>query len=550
MPTSAREWLVRTRNREVFGPFSQRELLEELQKNTFTADDEIASSAGQWISAQTLLHREVDEVTRTQTRNQTFSQSITVDNPGTEPAPKVEELTPTPESPAAFPKRAEPKAPKPSRAPLFLTAVLSALFVTILFLAIKETPSSRQSVIPANTPNYIEGESPFVKEIYRLIQAGESQVALKKLTAYHEKQPAKDDLEYLIPYSALLITEGESPSRAKKFLEQVISAQVSPALKSRAHHWLGYLALSDEDGDMGENHFLEALQLNPKDPAARFNLGRAYLKQRRYSQALDYLQLAELEVPELWLVHLFKGRAKNALGNTEEARSSFKIAIQSSPERWITYIYFATFLKLNNEWDQARQTLRKMLTQDPRYELQSPPPFGFYQEKVDYEQYLKIFAEVMERYPGEEKELGKLYLTYLLGHANGSPALVGKQIERMAERDSLFGRVLALQVLIDRDARAEEIKSLFVKLPPNLNDFGYYAYVLRGDAKLRLGLVGEAQKDFERALLLEPKSAVAHWAYANLLKRLNRKNDAHSELRSLLSVHPTYIPGLLSNHEF
>jgi tetratricopeptide (TPR) repeat protein len=206
----------------------------------------------------------------------------------------------------------------------------------------------------------------------------------------------------------LLITEGESPLRAKKLLEQVLRVPQTPELKSRAHHWLGYLLLSQDEGDMGEGHFLEALQLNPKDAAARFNLGRAYLKQEKFSQALDYLQLAELEMPNLWLIHIYKGWARMALGNKEEAKSSFKTAIQASKDRWMTYIYYSIFLLRFEEYDEAKATLKQMLTYDPNYELNSPPPMEYFQSKVNYNDYLTAYNKVMEKGTSDEREMGQL----------------------------------------------------------------------------------------------------------------------------------------------
>src|SRR5947209_7590075 len=76
MSTPAKEWLVRTRTGEVFGPFTQKELFEELRKQTFSLEDEIAPSKGFWISAQTLQNHETEEFTLTHTRNQTVTSSV------------------------------------------------------------------------------------------------------------------------------------------------------------------------------------------------------------------------------------------------------------------------------------------------------------------------------------------------------------------------------------------------------------------------------------------------------------------------------------------
>jgi len=567
MENELKDWLVRTRSGEIIGPYSQRELLDELKKRTFTPDDEIAQSRGMWISAQTLTGHEPDEFTLTHTRNQTVTKSIhqtsTLSLSSSENTP-----TPTDSNPgfhavgnlalqAPFPPRQETVlAPHPNRpgkshskfAPLILSAfVVGALWFLVTSLKPREkgvvSPPNQALQNANNTPR--ESDSPFVRQIYSLITAGEPKEALKLLTQYHEKHQAKGDLEYLVPYAALLITEGDSPSRGRKYLEQVLSSHASQYLKSRAHHWLGYFFLSEGEGDMGESHFLEALQLNPKDPAARFNLGRAYLKQKKYSQALDYLNLAELEVPDLWLVHIYKGRAKAAMGNIDEARTAFKKAVESSPDRWITYLYYAVFLNAIKENDTAQIIIKKMLTRDPQYEPNSPPPWGFYEEKVPYSEYIDTYEDIMASVVGEDREIGKLYINYLM-NTTGNEA---KRIEAIAEKSNIVGKVLALKVALDRDAPLEIIKTAAARLPSSLKEFGYYAYVLRGDARTRLSQFNEALTDLQSAMALEPQSAVARWAYAVLLKKSGRDTDAQSEIKSLLTYHPNYIPAIVSTHE-
>jgi tetratricopeptide (TPR) repeat protein len=393
----------------------------------------------------------------------------------------------------------------------------------------------------------VEGESPFVRQIYTLIHAGGAQAALKQLAQYHEKHLSKGDVEYLIPYGALLITEGESPSRGKKFLEQVLAGPSTPQMKSRAHHWLGYLLLSQEQGDMGEGHFLEALQLNPKDAAARFNLGRAYLKQEKYPQAFDYFALAELEMPELWLVHIYKGRAKAAIQHSDEAQLSFRAAVKASPDRWLSYIYYSFFQRGMHDTDGAQATLRKMLTRDPHFEVQCPAPWGFYQEKVNYAEYLAAFTAVMEKAAGEERVLGRLYLGALLNGPNSADA---KKLEMAGATGGLLAKMLSLKASLDRDASLEDIKVAVARLPSNLSELGPYAYVLRGVGKERLGTYPDAKADFEQALQLEPLSAIARFELATLLRRTQHSGDADSEIKNLLLYHPGYIPAIVPSQNF
>lgn len=574
MTKEPKTWLVRTRVGEILGPYSQRELLEELQKKAFSSTDEIAPSLGYWISAQTLLNRESDEFTRTSTRNTAITRSTEssvhlsqntntpVPEPQRQPQLDIEGLPPPPEfirPPMEPPLR---RMPAPVTAPRANTKwipliggllVVAGLWGLASHLKPKPGVGTGQTTprLPDNkdTTVTVGSESRFIRDVFGMIHAGQTATALSRLATYHEKMASPNEVEYLIPYAALLITEGVSPSRAKKLLQKVLStSQASSELKARAHHWLGYLALSQDEKDWGESHFLDSLQLNPKDAATRFNLARSYMKQGKFRLALDCLQVAELEMPNLWLIHMYKGRTRTEIGALEEAAVDFKKAINQSRDRWITYLYQALFLIKREDQDGARRMMRAMLTRDPNFELQNPPPFGFYQEKVSYAEYLNSFNHVMQSAPGEDRELGRLYLSYLM---NGATSDEAKRIETVAERGGgLMAKVFALKVVLDRESTPEEIKRVLARLPQHLSEFGYYAHVLRGEARMRTGDMEGAQADFSQALLLEPQSAISHFAYATLLKRTGRDGQAKEKINSLLGYHPDYIPAIVFQQNF
>jgi tetratricopeptide (TPR) repeat protein len=561
---NSREWLVRTRSGEILGPYNTLELAEGLRRRTFTVEDEIAPSRGHWVSAQGLSNRDIDEITRTSTRSEAASlHDRSADH---------EELTPTPDigappvgsplanqgAPVSPPKAAPaahsstspaiPKPPRPFALVVLAIGVILGLWIFVLSLRPSKNAKNENNNSATSAMTDPGTKSPIVREAYELIHAGKNGEALKKLTEYHTRGPAKDDLDYLIPYAALLIQENESGSRAKKLLEGVLdSPAATPQLKARAHHWLGYLLLSNEEGDMGESHFLEALELNPKDPATRFDIGRSYLKQEKHQQALDYLQLAELEAPDLWIIHIYKGRARFALGHLEEARNSFRSAIDKAPERWMGYIYYGLFLSGAKENDEAQSVIRRMLTRDPSYEVNAPIPFGFYQERVDYGEYLEVYSRIMERSSSDLKEFGKLYINYL---AHGPSGSEGKRLDVLAEKGSLAAKIVSLKVALDRELPNEDLHKVVQRAGSNLDNFGYYGYVLRGQVKTRLGDISGASADFEKALLLEPKAAISHWALANLLKKDHRDAEARDEIQRLLSYHPNYIPAIVALPNF
>lgn len=567
MQINQKDWLVRTKSRNILGPFTQRELYQELERNSFGPEDEIANAGKAWISASTLFNHDFDEVTRTSAQQNTGTlklekQSEETVTPSPTPTPTLtpveiyREVQPlsareklnqrwAPQSPPA------PAFPQPSsvpprsfhrRAPL-LTAVFLILVVGLIIqMSLRKTTSTPVAVV---TKLGSQSETPFVRTVYDLIARNEMDKALEQLTRYHQTNPK--DLDYLIPYAGLLILENQSHEQARLQLDKVLTSSVGNGLKAKAHLWYGYSLLANEEDDLGESHFLEALQLSPNDPAARFNLGRTYIKQQKYAHALDYLQLAEVEVPDLWLIHIYKGRAKVALGRIDEARASFRLAIESSPDRWLSYIYYSLFLLGSKDTMESRLTLRTMLTRDPLFEFYSPAPWGFFQEEVDYREYLSAFSKVMSQARSDEQELGKTFISFLL---NGNGPVENARLQTLSEHGGLLAKVLGLEALLKSEPKPEDLRRALVRLSGNLSEFGPYAYVVRAETKIRLGLLAEAQQDLSSALLAEPKSAAARLLQYKLYKIQNRKEDAFREIQTILSYHPNYIPAIKATEEF
>ncbi|NDC24324.1 MAG: hypothetical protein EBZ49_09375, partial [Proteobacteria bacterium] len=555
----------RTKSGHILGPYTQRELYQELQRQQFQAQDEISQAGKAWISANALLNHDFDEVTRTSAQQSTgtlkldqhWDESLT---PSPTPTPSLTPVETYREvRPLASREPVKPNwnsssegvvnrnaIPHPKitqrRAPILTAVFLAVVLGLIIQMSLRRVDTTPAAVITKLSSN---SEAPFVRDVYDLIARNETEKALEQLNRHHQTNPK--ELEYLIPYAALLILENQNYDQARLHLDKVLTSSVGNALKAKAHLWYGYSLLATSEDDLGESHFLEALQLNPNDPAARFNLGRTYIKQQKYAHALDYLQLAEVEVPDLWLIHIYKGRAKVALGRFDEARTSFRLAIESSPDRWLSYVYYGLFLLNSRDPIEARLTMRTMLTRDPLFEVYSPAPWGFFQEEVDYREYLSNFLKVMTQHRNDEQELGKTFISFLM---NGNGPVETVRLQTLAEKGSLMAKVLSLEALLKTEPKSEDLRRALVRLGGSLVEFGPYAYVVRAEAKIRLGLFVEAQQDLQSALLSEPKSAAARLLQAKLFKIQNRKSDADREIQTLLSYHPNYIPAIKMAHDF
>ncbi|MBI1860804.1 MAG: tetratricopeptide repeat protein [Deltaproteobacteria bacterium] len=527
-PKHNRLWLVRTRSGEILGPFDQAELKDHLDRDLFDPMDEIAPSNAPWMKADVLLTTD-EEVTRTSTRNQTVTQTTqTIDTAMAHVRPSLPEPKLVPPTPMSIQTLQSKVAP-------FIMGSLLILGIWSLIMQSHNVGSRERRIRSENRAG-----SEFLATIYSLINRGETTIALNILTKHHSDAKPTDYPAYIIPMAAVLITHSQNLGLAKKLLTQVLSEDHPATIKAPVHRWLGFLMLSQGEGDMGENHFLEALQLDPKDAAARFNLGRAYLKQERFIQSLDYLQLAELELPDLWIVHIYKGRARSELGHYQQAEQSFRKAVELDPDRWVSYIYYALFAASRQDTALAQTILRQMILRDPSYEQLSPPPWGFFHEKTNPLEYLSVYTHLMNGASHPERILGRHLIQGLSGGGAES-----KGVRELASHGNRFAQL----VLLREDLASGSLKDLTSTLEVlhgDLRDFGTLAYVTRAQAQASLGRKNDAENDFKFALTLEPSSAIAHWAYAEYLSQNGRKPEAESQIQQILNFHPNYIPALVA----
>ena len=529
MHNTHKDWLVRTRSGEILGPFSERELVLALRDGIFSAQDEIARSSSNWVSAQGLLYREIEEGTAAHTKSQ-LSLTSPTEKTRTQTEPLVE---------TNLARALEPAArPLPPR----WIGLLSAGILGVLMLWILAPPQTRDGAKDLGPVAAGPARSPILEEVNELIRSGRFTDALALLAKTPATQREKDP-GALLTYYALQITQRDASDSAKEQLEVLMSSPgLSPDLKARAHHWLGFLQLRAGTGDLGEGHFLEALQLNPREAASRYNLGRAYLKQKRPQQALDYLQLAELEVPHLWLVHIYKARAKSLLGRKEDAELSFRRAIDVAPDRWMSYLYFALFLQASGSDTEASNTLVEMLKRDPFYDSNTAPPLGFFEERIPLSEYLDTFREISQH--GPDRELGLLYLGAL---AAGPKSPAARKLLLLAPDSSGPGASFKLQLLLQRQEH-EKMERALAQIPVENATTGYLALTLKAEALVQLRKFAEAISASEQALRLEPRAARARLIHAVALKASGKIPQGQTELTKLLADEPNYTPAVVESN--
>ena len=83
--------------------------------------------------------------------------------------------------------------------------------------------------------------------------------------------------------------------------------------------------------DEAKTEFLLAWKENPKDPLTNLYLGDIAVHEQRFTEALEYLRVAESGQPRMAQVHMSLGECYRGLHQPEKAKTEFLAAIEADP---------------------------------------------------------------------------------------------------------------------------------------------------------------------------------------------------------------------------
>ena len=132
---------------------------------------------------------------------------------------------------------------------------------------------------------------------------------------------------------AMLYLESDRPDEAARAADRALAARPSYADAAAAHLVRGEAALRRGDVAGAEAEFRLALNEDPGEPAAHFNLGRILESRSRWTEALGEFVAAEARAPRerLPAVLTARARAEEALGLREEAERTRRRALHAGP---------------------------------------------------------------------------------------------------------------------------------------------------------------------------------------------------------------------------
>src|SRR5437867_12026983 len=198
------------------------------------------------------------------------------------------------------------------------------------------------------------------------------------MTTTYKKMAQTDPDSYRV--HQLLGASYEARRDTRKAIEEYKLAIAKKPDFAGLHYALGNVYWKDGDLEKAEEEFLQELKIAPENYLTTWKLGNIYLIQKRYDQALQYLEKAVQQRPDLGQAHRDLGKALiQTDGNMERAVAHLNKVVQLAPEEPTShYLLAQVYKKQGRKAEQQKELeiferLRKIQQQkEQRVTLGSP----------------------------------------------------------------------------------------------------------------------------------------------------------------------------------
>lgn len=268
-------------------------------------------------------------------------------------------------------------------------------------------------------------------------------------------------------------------------------------------------------------HFKEAVRLEPGDALAMLQLGKAYFDAKDYESAMLWLTKIPRASSSANEADFYLGLAAFYAGQMDKSQAAFRALASRLPLTEVYNNLGVALVRLSDR--QAREYFEKAVQTDP-----NDPDYHFnlaialYREGQPQEAARELKDVLAINSDAEAKAL--------LDAINSGARPARVPLERIKRNyDEASFRALAQEIEISNEARLQKTD------PATHAAF----HVARGHDLLDQGLIGEAEKEFREAVVLDPASAAAHAGLAQVLKSNADNTGARNEARASLRLRPS-----------
>lgn len=269
-------------------------------------------------------------------------------------------------------------------------------------------------------------------------------------------------------------------------------------------------------------HFKETVELDPTHTLAMLQLGKTYYQTRDYENAVIWLAKIPKSDPVANEAQFYLGLSAFYAGQTEKAEDAFRILAGRLPLPEVYNNLGVAAARLGDR--DAESYFEKSVQTDP-----NDPDYHF---NLAVELYRQGQAQEAARELKEVLSLSgdaeaKSFLETVSASGQPPARVPLQRIKRNYDESSF--RQLALEIENSNEARLQSTDAVTHAA----------FHIQRGQELMEQGLVGEAEREFREAVILNPTSASAHAGLARVLESSQDANGARTEARASLKLNPS-----------
>ena len=283
----------------------------------------------------------------------------------------------------------------------------------------------------------------------------------------------------------------------------------------------------------------EIVSLDPKDVNAQANLGVLLFFQGNYAEAIPQMRNALQLQSDLWKIEALLGIAEKRTGDPTKARNDLERAYPNLDDKKIRIQAGLELIELENaaaEFDKALSTvlkLEELSPQDPQILLAA---YEISRQMMD-----QSLLSMMTVAPDSAQT--RMMVAAELGRQGDQAGAIAQYREALRLNPKLPGAhfELAERLRTSPDPALNAQAEDEYKAALQVNQYDELSWRQLGGIMAAKGEFKTAEKNYQRALTLQPKDSDAETGLAIVLISLNRTNEGISLLESAVKDDPTNI---------
>ena len=259
------------------------------------------------------------------------------------------------------------------------------------------------------------------------------------------------------------------------------------------------------DWKSNETLWLKTLTQRPDYGRVYNNLGFVYYQQKRYSEALDYLEQAQEKEPNLAITYQNLGNVYDELGDFDQAITNYQKVIKLYPHYAEGYNNLGITYRKIGELDKALENYEKAIEVDPNYFISYSNAGVIYLIKGDRDQAQEFFEEALALNPN-------------FGQAWHGLAVIYAGKSEFEKAISYYQKSMAAS-------------------PQIIDNYNHLAFIYE-----KQGKISEATAVLEKGISANPDDLELKTNLAIVLANHQKFQEAINELQNILKINPDYEP--------